>query len=224
MPWIEISLDHPMALLSNIGQMSVPLSPFKIVLFMKKILFSLLLAAVAASLALPACKKDDLDCPPDLPCATQTGANTFGCYINGEPWVAEIAPYVLDPTLHKIEAEYDEDGYGSNYDNLLSIKGHKTNDSTDGFISINLKPVRSVGEISHTNMISFEVSALIVTTNKGQFINAVGFNLDTYYDYSIEITHLDTAKNIISGTFYFTGTSPKDTVKVTKGRFDIKYK
>ena len=43
------------------------------------------------------CHKDlpDQDCPPGLPCATQTGENTFGCYINGQPWVAQVAHIFL---------------------------------------------------------------------------------------------------------------------------------
>jgi len=38
-----------------------------------------------------ACKKDDPapNPPPELPPATQTGANTFGCYVNGKPFIQE---------------------------------------------------------------------------------------------------------------------------------------
>ena len=184
---------------------------------MKYALFSALFLVI-----LFACHKQPETTDP-LPLATQEGKNTFGCYINGAPWVAGIAPYVLDPTLHKIEAEYDELEYGNDYGRFLSLKGHRTNDSTDGFMAINLKPVHGIGEISHPDAEIFDVSALIVRTNHGQYIDALGFKLDTLFDYKIEITYLNTEKNIISGKFYFTGTSAEDTVNVTDGRFDIKY-
>jgi hypothetical protein len=39
------------------------------------------------------CNKDDTPPPePELPPLTTEGLNTLGCYINGEPWVAEIPP------------------------------------------------------------------------------------------------------------------------------------
>ena len=37
-----------------------------------------------------------------LPPATQQGANTFGCLIDGKPWVAEIGLGVLDPLIKKL--------------------------------------------------------------------------------------------------------------------------
>lgn len=48
---------------------------------MKPLLFVALLALAAGS-----CKKDAPEA--DLPEATRTGANTAGCYINGQPFVA----------------------------------------------------------------------------------------------------------------------------------------
>ena len=63
--------------------------------------------------------KDDKDCPAGLHCATQEGANTFGCYIDGKPWVAQIGSNILDPTLHEIEANYDETDYRQYYNNNL---------------------------------------------------------------------------------------------------------
>ena len=40
----------------------------------------------------------------------------------------------------------------------------------------------------------------------------------------LNITHMDTVKQIISGTFYFNATSSSgDVVKVTNGRFDMPY-
>lgn len=185
-------------------------------------LFSMIL--LLAALFTFGCKKtDELDCPPDLPCATQSGENTFGCYINGVPWVAEIAPYVLDPTLHTIEAEYDESDYGSENGSFLSLKGRRTNDSTSGFMYLNLRPVAGIGYISHYEALTFDIGAYIINTNNGQPTGTLAFELDTLFSYNISITHINTEKNTISGMFSFTGTSLTDTIRVTDGRFDVKY-
>ncbi len=41
---------------------------------------------LAALLGLSQCKKKDPDPVDQLPPATQTGANTFGCLVNGQAW------------------------------------------------------------------------------------------------------------------------------------------
>lgn len=169
------------------------------------------------------CKKDDPGCPPGLPCATQTGENTFGCYIDGEPWVAEIAPNIWDPTVHKIEAQYDESNYGMDYKNFLYLKGGQYNDSINGFLSISIRPLKTEGLYFSNQVEYLNASGLITYLENGQTLDAVSFTLDTFYYYSIEITHLDTIKKIVAGRFAFTGTSLKDTVIVTDGRFDVKY-
>ena len=57
------------------------------------------------------CRKEDDDF--GLPPATQTGANTFGCLVDGKPWIAEIDPKVLDPLIRKTSSRYDEVGIGA---------------------------------------------------------------------------------------------------------------
>lgn len=44
------------------------------------------LLLLAALLGLSQCKKHDPDPVDQLPPATQTGANTFGCLLNGQLW------------------------------------------------------------------------------------------------------------------------------------------
>ena len=169
------------------------------------------------------CKKDDQDCPQDLPCATQVGANTFGCYINGEPWVSGIAPNILAPELHEFEVEYDEIGYGMFHNNFMRVSASRINEKTDGFISINIKPVVGTVISNNDNSISLGIYGVILTLDNGNITKNTSFNLDTLFEYRFEITHLDTNKNIASGNFFFTGTSFNDTVKVTDGRFDVMY-
>ncbi|MBO0356924.1 hypothetical protein J0X19_03115 [Hymenobacter sp. BT186] len=54
---------------------------------MRPILYpSILLAAL---LGLSQCKQDAPSPLSQLPPATQTGANTFGCLVNGKPWTPQ---------------------------------------------------------------------------------------------------------------------------------------
>jgi len=54
---------------------------------MKKLLFSLVFFFLIVS-----CNKDD-DSSHTLPPATQTGAGTFACYVNGKPFIDTSGGY-----------------------------------------------------------------------------------------------------------------------------------
>lgn len=159
------------------------------------------------------CKKDDQDCPPDLPCATQVGANTFGCYINGEPWVAEIESYVLDPTAHKIEASYDETDYGNFNDNYFRVLGAYRGDTSSSLI-IHFKPLLYEGSIFFDALTFYGIEYRTPHDL---------YKIDPNSPYKITVTNLNTDKNIASGVFHFTCISDNDTLLVTDGRFDVKY-
>jgi hypothetical protein len=166
------------------------------------------------------CRKDNLNCIPDLPCATQTGANTFGCYINGKPWVAEIAPHMLDPTLHKTEAEYDVTGYQSDVSNQLRITASRWDSTSSGFLILYIKPVTDVGELN-PGIADFSVWGNL--SNQIYPNEVLSIDLDTIQEYSLTVTRLDTEERIISGLFSFKGISGTDTINVTDGRFDVKF-
>jgi hypothetical protein len=191
--------------------------------------FTLVLALISTICILSCRPEPQIESDPDyclegLPCATETGKNTFGCYINGAAWVADIAPNILDPTAHKIQANFDEIGHGTDNRSYLSISADRTNDTTSGYIYLNIEPVTKIGEIIAENVVEVYGSALILKKDKENILGVLSFKLDTLFDYKIEITHLDTVRNIVAGRFSFTGITPsKDTVKVTQGRFDVVY-
>jgi hypothetical protein len=195
----------------------------------KTSLYFTLVLALISTICILSCRPDpqiesDPDyCPEGLPCATKTGKNTFGCYINGAAWVADIGANIFDPTLHKIQANLDEIGYRTDNGGYLSLTGTRTNDTTDGFINLYIKPVTEVGEINNANAVKVYGLASILKTDKGNVLSTLSFKLDTLLDYKFEITHLDTVKNIIAGRFSFSGIASKDTIKVTQGRFDVDY-
>ena len=125
---------------------------------MKKILPlpPLLLLFAAATLVHLSCAKEvNNDCPPDLPCATMTGENTFGCYINDKPWVANIADNWS--ILRPIDALYDEPGHGL-YDNYYwRIYAQKVDDSTDNSIGLIFKPIHEKGVVLINGLLSHDV-------------------------------------------------------------------
>ncbi|MEZ4919124.1 MAG: hypothetical protein R2792_08460 [Saprospiraceae bacterium] len=190
---------------------------FKTSLFLLPFAFSI----CAFLLTLLACCKKEQNCPPDLPCATQTGENTFGCYIDGEPWVAGIAPYILDPTLHKFIAWYDETGYGDDNNNKLTIKVISVDSTIFDFITIILSGVYE-NTILIDNHSPNDIYAHI-SLEDSPFDD--DYYLDTLYNYIFKFEKIDTSSNTIAGTFNFRTISEDglDTIYITEGRFDKVY-
>ncbi|MBL7829252.1 MAG: hypothetical protein JNJ57_21635, partial [Saprospiraceae bacterium] len=163
------------------------------------------------------CRKPETPIDP-LPPATQEGANTFGCYINGEPWVAEIAWYILDPSLRNIDAAYDEPGVGLYDVYSFSLTTQKVDSFLHEYMILGMRPVYSaenfdLHQISYSN-IEFSLD------NPRRI-----FKIDSSLVQTLKITTLDTERNICAGTFSFTLTTKdkSDTIRITDGRFDVRY-
>jgi hypothetical protein len=194
---------------------------------MKRLKFYCLLL-VLPCLALQ-CNKDNDDPDPDngngnnkeqLPPATQSGENTFGCLVNGEVWRAKIkepSPY------NKVIGSYRNGSLlvGGNREIL------KNDHQLTQFIRVYLG---NKAYLKGKYMINDSL-------NYGKFINIKSRKSNKRKEcrYSnnsskkgfIEVTKLDSIKNIASGRFRFTAVNDScgdvDTIRVTKGRFDIKY-
>jgi hypothetical protein len=126
-------------------------------------------------------------------------------------------PLSFDPTLHPLEVEYDETGCGNDYQNQLRITASKWDGTSSGFMSLYAWPAINIG----VHQGKFSTSGNIEDDNIANQI--IAFELDTIIDYHFEITHLDINKNIMSGKFSFKGISSIDTIRITDGRFDVKY-
>ncbi len=141
-----------------------------------------------------------------LPPATQTGKNTFGCLINGK---AVVAPTTVD-----VVAIYQQ--------GTLQISGGSDNPSKSLQLVVNEK---NYGLLTTTSYLlnkypdSFSYAHMEVSKN----------TYCTYDDQnalsgSVTLSKIDRTNYIISGTFEFVTVSTGcDTLKVTNGRFDIKY-
>jgi len=175
---------------------------------MEKLLAALLLAAL---LGLSQCKKKDPAPADQLPPATQTGANTFGCLVNGQAWT----PSGNDGTSNY--SLYYDPSYRNGTLNIGAYRYANSNSNSKQLITIYSDSLRSVGNYF-----------LVKDGRQEAFFKdrATGceFLGGTYYRRgTLIITRLDLQSGIIAGTFSFTLYKPGcDSIRVTQGRFDKK--
>ena len=159
---------------------------------------------------LPSCKKDAAAPADQLPPATQSGANTFGCLVNGQPWT----PQGNDGSSN-YSISYDQNPYG-----VLDLSAYRYQQQpADNYQYLILFARELHGPKSYDlrDIINTRVSWKDRTTK-------CNFNSDdkgTYHKGTLTITRLDLKAGIIAGTFDFVLAKPGcDTVRVTQGCFD----
>ena len=167
---------------------------------------------LAALLGLSQCKKKDVAPANQLPPATQTGANTFGCLVNGQVWT---------PKGYNGTSNYSV-SYDAAYKNgTLSVGCYRYigNGPDDyqiiGFYSDSL---RGKGNFPLTILGHQEATFVDHTTGCELRGNSIHYRRGT-----LTISRLDLQAGVISGTFAFTLYKPGcDSIRVTQGRFDKK--
>ena len=179
-------------------------------------LYVLLLALGSCS----SCKKE----VNALPDATQTGANTFGCLIDGKAWVPRGRFTV--PNTPPIIGGY-RDPVGGRGKHSVSL--YLTQDDRSS-MAIYVKAVIKAGRYS----LSFDtdIDPIYATTNNYGLYTIDGFMVDDpdynyvttskYVGY-VDFTIADTITKQLSGTFAFDAIDApsKRTIRVTDGRFDL---
>ena len=198
-----------------------------------KYLNLLLLTATLLLALIAGCKKEDTTPEPDplpyplseLPAATQTGENTFGCVINGEPWVA-YAPF--NPIGGKLRAYYDEEHYGKGYNRRLIVSARRiigsydlNSDSIASSLGFTLTPIHSAGYNDIHNLDTYSMNFGIAKP-----LPSKSYVLDTLAPFHVHITKLDTIKKIVSGTFEMDLRKTIDSnevLQIRHGRFDAWY-
>ena len=171
------------------------------------------------------CKRDDptpSDPASQLPAPTQTGAGTFGCLLNGQPWTPSGTLNVpnffvlYDPTFQggtlEVQA-YRLFGNATSIGQYLKFGG-------DGVKGTGSYPV--IASVFPPVLGTW--TTYFMDTSKNAPCNY--YNLlpgTTSVTGYVLLTRLDKQQGIVSGTFEFTLTQPGcDTIKVTQGRFDYK--
>ena len=181
---------------------------------MKKTNTLLWLTLLCLSTIVAGCKKDKK--AEQLPPATQTGANTFGCLINGVVYTPKGFK------LNKPNFEMIVDP-GFN-DGSLSVSVFKIGNELETYFALGSDSIKNVGFYPVDRNTGFRfaittkgVASLICQTlhPDGNASGKTGF---------IKITRYDLINRVISGEFEFEFTNPDcglgNPIKITQGRFD----
>lgn len=161
------------------------------------------------------CRYDPLPTPePTLPPITQTGENTFGCYVNGELWLPKGG--WMDPKLQV--------GYLNGQLDLRAVRHHQE--------SLSSLRIYLGGIFSDTSFVIHNYFDSAAAFQSFTFFYAP-YSENLIYDYhaisinsgEMTLLKLDTANHIMSCTFHFIGIDSvlNDTVRIEDGRFDIHY-
>lgn len=185
---------------------------------MKKLLLLLL-----TTFTLSCCNKGDDDQPKTelekLPPATQTGANTAGCLVNGVAFLPK--GYFTTGALVC--------NYIDGKDFVLGINERIIQGSTDNIRSIS---VFSRNQNLHDNVgVSFQLNEDVANSKAGTYmINAPSAPDPNYYSTNsivtgeLKITHHNYNQAILSGTFWYDAVNSNgEIVKIREGRFDMHY-
>jgi len=181
------------------------------------------------TLLLVQCHKNSPDPakPEDqLPAATQTGAGTFGCLLNGQPWTPSGGGLLGTPNLL---LTYDPSYHGGN---LVLTAYRLVTSGTDQkqYIGFGGDQIGTLGTYTvHTptafppsepqSVGFYDDSKSNPCNDYNNFILHAGTTTTGHFT----LTRLDKQQGIVSGTFEFTLTQPGcDTIKITNGRFDYK--
>ncbi len=160
-----------------------------------------------------------------LPPITETGANTFGCKINGQVWL----PYwrCIDLVAGANELAYNIQPIytTSSLPIFISIFAGNSTNGQSGF-TFQQNPsysdhIYGTGNIIDSVIIHYTLGSGTVYTNYQT-------NPDQNTPRYLQISKLDTVNKIVSGTFAFTlygiiGINTPDSVVITDGRFDLQF-
>ena len=178
---------------------------------MKKLLLGLLAVSLFAG-----CDKEI----EELPEPTETGANTFGAKINGELWGPMKLQGIINTKV--LEARYYGDG------TLLITASNYASSPKESEMEIYLYNVKDTGTyIVNDNTVHYpRPAANFMYFEERKLTPTETWITNSKYTGTVTISKLDTQNKIVAGTFSFdaisVGMDPK-TLKVTDGRFDLKY-
>jgi hypothetical protein len=178
--------------------------------------------AIASMLCFAQCKKDNNNTNPvdQLPPATQTGANTFGCLINGKaftpggsalsgPDLFSFYQYLIPNT----PAGYDFDVSATDKRNSCNVTG-----ISFGFDSVSMNVGTYRLQLGKNGQGGGRISKGICNGNSGVY------NTDDSIGGQLTLTRFDLTYQIASGTFWFNVLDNNgDTIKITDGRFDVHF-
>ena len=152
---------------------------------------------------------------PGLPPATQTGANTLGFLLNGEPWT----PAGNNGTAN-LSIDFDP-GFNNG---IFGIAAYKASPTTISQIVIWVKDSLNFITIPKQYYID-SVSLGGVSFTDNESCERHSYDSRNYSSGILNITKLNRVAGILAGDFHCLLFNPScgDTIKITNGRFDIKF-
>ena len=175
---------------------------------------------------------DDVSMPEDkMPAATQTGANTAGCRVDGLPWVARTNGQAMSGApLSAVRATWGMVRPPAHHLSLSFDKqiDHNSDVHSRTYLRLELPGITRPGAV----VLDQKYDGLVIN-------GPIAYAAFTYYQTPpdqemrtgpatpgrVVVTRLDTVARVVSGTFEFTARNPSGgaTVRVTEGRFDCKF-
>jgi hypothetical protein len=172
---------------------------------------SILFYSILLMLAGCSTKKDNIG-PNDLPPETHTGANTFGCLINGKGFLPQGAIFTSNPHPYFL--------VGGNGRNGASITAEDQNHTPGFFFRLNIDS--SSFRVGTYPLPAFNFDSTFKVSNMGFDFNYGLGNYTFNPTGQLVITFIDHTNHIISGTFSFDAYDPKGVkYEVRSGRFDL---
>jgi hypothetical protein len=184
---------------------------------MQKKISCLLLFALIFPFTFISCKKHKNDAPVDpLPPASQTGANTLGFLLNGQPWT----PKGWNGSTINLSVSVDN-----------SYKNGTFNITAYRILSNSVKEYFALGIADSLNFQHIPVKIQIGKPLFGLLYSNSTCTYDTFNDSMVYktgelvLSKYDKVNRIISGTFVatFFKSGCGDTIKITNGRFDMQF-
>lgn len=166
-------------------------------------------------LSVSSCKKYKTDSPLDqLPPATQEGRNTLGFLLNGEPWT----PKGWSGGTTNLSLYYDQSYRGG----ILTINTYRqlSQDNKQSLgITIDSLQQKGIYNADKNSNLKFAFTDRIKNCEIDYFDTSI------YRMGQLSITKIDKINQIISGTFEIVlyKSDCLDTIKITNGRFDMKF-
>ncbi len=168
---------------------------------------------------LQSCSKKEPDYNEALPPATQTGAGTFACHVNGKAYIDKSGGW-FNCFYQYVNGKY----YFSISSTVRKNKGNHQLPWGIGMGSIDMTITEGIIlELSgHDSNLPNAGGDATFSTNNGSTTVFTDYNINKG---ELKITKMDYSTGIISGTFWFDVKNPNTgkKVKIRDGRFDTKF-
>lgn len=171
----------------------------------------IILASIVLLLTM-SCKKETLTS------ATQIGANTFSCKINGVIRIPNNEAFGPKAVSISLTQNYED----IRFFNLTILSNYSKKEPGEK-VNIKLYKINNIGKysLSDSEARYGEYSLLIADP-----IGGLKYDSRTFDIGEVNITKFDTVGRIISGTFWFEATNKNNSsnkILITAGRFDLKF-